>query len=63
MIQVNGYTATNRPFDKDTWIPVNDTYNDWMQLGDSRLGVLHCSLADFGCPLWGIAQYPIKNKY
>ncbi len=61
MILVNGYTATNRPFPTDRWIPVKDTYNDWMELGDDRLGVMHC--ARYGCPSWGIAAYINKSSY
>jgi hypothetical protein len=51
MFTVNGYTAANRPYANDKWTPVLDTYNDWMQIGDSRFGTMHSSIA--GYPGWG----------
>jgi hypothetical protein len=52
MINLNGYSPSNLPFPQDFLTPVFDTYNDWMQLGDSRIGTLHCGLP-VGCPFWG----------
>jgi hypothetical protein len=51
MISLNGYSQSNLPFPSDVWCPVMDKYNDYMELGDSRLGVMICVLA--GCPSWG----------
>ncbi len=51
MFSYNGYNASNPTFSSDFWAPVLDTFNYWMELGDFRIGLLHCS---FGCPPWGL---------
>jgi hypothetical protein len=51
MISLNGYSTSNLPFSYDKWQPIIDTYNDWLQLGDIRIGQLHCQ--NHGCPSWG----------
>ncbi len=52
MINLNGYNSNKFPIAGDLWVPVFDKYNDWMQVGDARLGGLHCDLV--GCPNWGL---------
>ncbi len=47
MINLNGYSQSNFPFQSDKWVPVMDRDKYYMQIGDSRIGAMVSS------PFWG----------
>ncbi len=57
---LNGYNANNRPYPTDKWTPILDRFNDWMQIGDTRFGVLHCG--GYGCPSWGVNKVNLPHN-